>query len=206
MNLNTIDNPLALSNQKSPQMTHPYKALMAGFPGVVALYLLDLRREGYPYVDIYASDPRRLNIQQQDLIGKPYNWHGISPGVGLPRQRAIDEFIAKKYTAASYSYQFWDKGTRWEFLCRLITLPSNYLLLIVSDADPRQCWYWEVTQQPLETLGQSTDEDYDNDSQLLIVTDADPSQWHWKVTQQTLGQCIDDDNEDDDFDEGDLTS
>lgn len=148
MSINKPSNPL--------RAKHPYRAMMEGFPGVVAVYLLDLSREGFPYVDVYAGDNRRLNIQPDQLLGKPYNWEGISAGVREPRARAIEHLIESGKETAIYEYQYWDRETLWEFDCQLCLLPANYLLLVVADAHDWQASYWTSSALGLELLKQNS--------------------------------------------------
>lgn len=145
----------------NPQEGNPYEALMKGFPGIVSAYLLNLNMEGFPYVSVFAADRRRLHLQPRELIGKPYNWHAISPAIGGPRARAIEAFIREGAASTAYDYKYWDKGALWKFACQLIRLPPNYLLLVVADAEPWQKYYWESSAQPLESLN---DDDFDDES------------------------------------------
>ena len=147
-----------ISNGQTPGIEkpkHPYVALMKGIPGVVALYLLDTSDRKYiPYVDVYAPDPSRLNIQPHHLIGKPYDWHGISAEAREPRAAAINRVLDGTCDALSYTYRYRDRERErepeWEFDCRVAQMPGDYLLIVVADAQSWQSGYWlsiECSQQ-----------------------------------------------------------
>jgi hypothetical protein len=105
----------------------------------VAVSLHDASDEGFRFLDLYASDPRRLNKPREIVIGQPASI--VDSRISEPRIYAIRKALSNAQTEF-FDYVYEDEYI-WRFRCSVTPIyGTEEVIVLTLDAEDWQRYHW----------------------------------------------------------------
>jgi hypothetical protein len=116
------------------------KQFRESFPDAVAITVHDTdESKGYPYLDVYAPIPERLNQRRDIILGRPVSF--LPRAISAPRHHYIKRALANGQSE-EYSYEYEDDYL-WKFDVTVVPIyGTEEVVTVVRDAEPWQLGHW----------------------------------------------------------------
>lgn len=135
-----IINPTTMSeNNPIIQRASRHQSLIKAIGASAVAASLHDANDGFQFLDLYASDPRRLNKPREVVIGQPANI--IDPRISEPRIHHIREALANGQQE-TFTYTYEDEYL-WKFQCAVTPIyGTEEVIVITSDLEDWQRHHW----------------------------------------------------------------